>query len=125
MADTSRLRKELHSLGYSGKVSEEIAEFYKESNKRTRRDKVDILAEMLELCRQPCAKKTVMYKTNVSYTLFRAYFKRLRTLKMLELGPNAKQYLTTEKGLEFLKRYSALRELLKSTTESTKKEIKN
>ncbi len=125
MSDALQLRKELRNLGYSGRTIEKITELYKEPSKRTRRDSVDILADMLELCRKPCLKTSIMYKTNISYTLFRTYLKRLRALKMLELNPNAKQYLITEKGLEFLRRYFALRELLKSIPESTKEETKN
>ncbi len=126
MADASRLRNELRRQGYSGKVSEEIAELYNEFNKKTRRDSVDILAEILELCRKPCLKTNIMHKANISYVSLIGFLKQLRKLKLLGFSRDTNQYQTTEKGLEFLRRYSALRELLlRSTDASPKRKSKN
>ncbi len=111
---SSRLRKELHRRGYSGKTSEEITKLYNDPNKKAKRHSIEILAEILELCRKPCLQTQIMYKANISYAPLMGFLKQLMKLELLEFNRNARKYHTTKKGLEFLRKYSALLELLSS-----------
>ena len=78
----------------------------------SKRTKIEILAEILEVCRKPAVKTKVMYKTNLSYTIMQKSVRQLLKLELLEFDEMAKKYQASEKGLEFLKRYSAVVELL-------------
>ena len=80
---------------------------------KAKRTQVGILAEILELCRKPTAKTRIMYKTNMSHPGVQKFIKQLQKLELLRLEGHAAKYVTTEKGLEFIKRYAALRDLLK------------
>ena len=80
---------------------------------KAKRTQVDILAEILELCRKPTAKTRIMYKTNMSHPGAQKFIKQLQKLELLRFDGHAAKYVTTEKGLEFIKRYAALRGLLK------------
>ena len=83
------------------------------SNYNTKRNQVEILAEILELCREPTAKTHIMYKTNTSYPTMQKFLMQLQKLELLGLVDDAPKYMTTEKGREFIGRYSALQDLLK------------
>ena len=72
-----------------------------------------MLAEILELCRKPTAKTRIMYKTNMSHPGVQKFIKQLQKLDLLKLDDGTVKYKTTEKGLEFIRRYSALQDLLK------------
>jgi predicted transcriptional regulator len=74
---------------------------------------VEIIAEILELCRKPTAKTQIMYKTNMPYRGVQKFIKRLEKLELLKLGEDDKKYVTTEKGLEFIGKYDELEQLLK------------
>ncbi len=114
MASTSRFAGELYRQGYSGKVGFEIEQLYKEPYKRARRDRYEILAEILQVCRRPCGKTRVMYKASLSYAQVVGCIESLRMLELWEIIPEPQQDQTTKKGLEFLRRYAYLRELLKT-----------
>ena len=83
------------------------------SNTKTYRDPTEIFAEILELCKQPTATTRIVYKTNLSYNAALKFLKRLRKLELLELDQDNKEYATTEKGFEFLKKHTELKKLLK------------
>jgi predicted transcriptional regulator len=74
---------------------------------------VEIIAEILELCRKPTAKTQIMYKTNMPYSGVQKFIKRLEKLELLKLGEDDKKYVATEKGLEFIGKYDELEQLLK------------
>jgi len=78
-----------------------------------RRDYVQIIAEILELCRKPTAKTQITHKTNTSYLGVQKFIERLQKLGLLRLGIDNKKYVTTEKGQKFIIKYAGLQELLK------------
>ncbi len=55
-----------------------------------------------------------MYKASLSYAQVVGCIESLRMLELLEIIPEPQQYQTTKKGLEFLRRYAYLLELLKT-----------
>jgi predicted transcriptional regulator len=78
-----------------------------------KRSQFEILAEVLELCRKPTTRTRIMYNTNMSYSGMQKFMKHLQKLELLKLADDAKKYVTTEKGLEFVRRYAGLHDLLK------------
>ena len=83
------------------------------SDFKTKRTPVEMLAEILELCQKPTAKTQIMRRTNLSYTALQRFMTDLQKHGLLMLGDGTKKYVTTEKGLEFIRRYRELQDLLR------------
>ena len=81
-------------------------------NTKTDHDRTEILARILEQCKQPTAKTRIIHKTNTSYLTGLMFISHLQKIGMLNLDHDSKKYETTEKGSEYLKNYSELRKLL-------------
>jgi len=92
---------------------------------RRRRDRLYIMAEILEIALTGVLKTQVMYKANLSFAQLNEYLHLLLDLKLLELakddGKNV--YKTTSKGVNYLESYRKIRELLKKEEENNN--IKN
>jgi predicted transcriptional regulator len=72
-----------------------------------------MLVEILDFYMTPARKTRIMYNVNVSYPQLLKPIERLQKFDLLRHNIDKKTYQTTEKGDEFLKRYSALPALLK------------
>jgi predicted transcriptional regulator len=85
-----------------------------------RRDKLCIIAEILEIAKEGTLKTQIMYRANLSFTQLNDYLKfMLKTdllKKFVERGKTV--YAATEKGLDFLQRHCELTELLKENEKS-------
>ncbi len=81
---------------------------------KLKRATTDVLAEVLEQCKQPTAKTRVMYKVALSHPAITNLLEYLQKLEMIELDEKSRRYSTTDKGIEYLGRYRALQEFLKS-----------
>jgi predicted transcriptional regulator len=79
-----------------------------------RRDKLYIIAEILEIARDGTLKTQIMYKANLSFTQLNEYLAFMLRIGLLErVNVNAKDgYKASEKGLDFLRRYHEIAELL-------------
>jgi len=84
-----------------------------------RRDRLYIMAEILEVTLEGALKTQVMYKANLSFAQLQQYLSLLLDLKLLELTENNKKslYKTTIKGMRFLESYKQIQELLEKTNE--------
>jgi predicted transcriptional regulator len=84
-----------------------------------RRDKLRIIAEILEIAKEGTLKTQIMYKANLSFAQLNEYLKFMLKIKLLEkLVEQGKDvYVATEKGLDFLQRQCDLTELLKTEEE--------
>jgi predicted transcriptional regulator len=80
-----------------------------------RRDKISIIAEILEIAREGTLKTQIMYKANLSFSQLNDYLKfMLKTGLLNTFNSKGKEvYAATEKGLDFLQRHCDLTELLK------------
>jgi predicted transcriptional regulator len=78
----------------------------------TPRNSLEIMAEILSLCRQPQTKTKVMYGTNLSWKMLQQYLSQLTSRGHLEVHHSSIKYVTTRKGLDFLEKWSELKELL-------------
>ena len=79
-----------------------------------RRDKLYIIAEILEIAKDGPLKTQIMYRANLSFAQLNEYLKYMLKIQLLSKGVrNGKDvYNATEKGLDFLQRHSELTELL-------------
>ena len=79
-----------------------------------RRDKLSIIAEILEIAKDGTLKTQIMYKANLSFAQLNDYVKFMLKMGLIhKFRANGKDvYATTEKGLEFLQRHFELTELL-------------
>ena len=79
-----------------------------------RRDKLYIIAEILEIARDGTLKTQIMYKANLSFTQLNEYLAFMLRIGLLgRVNVNAKDgYRASEKGLDFLRRYHEIAELL-------------
>jgi predicted transcriptional regulator len=80
-----------------------------------RRDKLYIVAEILEIAKEGTLKTQVMYRANLSFTQLNEYLKFMLKINLLEktLTNDREVYTATDKGLDFLQRYREITELLK------------
>lgn len=80
-----------------------------------RRDKLCIMAEILEIAKEGSLKTQIMYKANLSFTQLNNYLKfMLETALLKKFASRGKVvYAATEKGLSFLQRHCELTELIK------------
>lgn len=81
-----------------------------------RRDKLFIVAEILEIAKDGTLKTQIMYRANLSFTQLNEYLDFMLKIELLEkIRINEKDvYKATAKGLDFLQRYRDISELLKS-----------
>ena len=90
-----------------------------------RRDKLSIIAEILEIAKDGTLKTQIMYRANLSFAQLNDYVKFMLKAGLLNKfhasGKNV--YEATDKGLEFLQRHLELTELLRQN-ESSKNGVK-
>jgi predicted transcriptional regulator len=88
-----------------------------------RRDKLFIIAEIIEIARDGSLKTQVMYRANLSFTQLNDYLRFMIRISLLEkvLENDKEFYRATDKGLDFLQRYREINELLKTEGETSSK----
>ncbi|MFZ1039177.1 MAG: winged helix-turn-helix domain-containing protein [Candidatus Bathyarchaeia archaeon] len=81
-----------------------------------RRDRLYIIAEILEIAREGTLKTQVMYRANLSFTQLNDYLGFMLKISLLnKVSENNKDiYRATMKGMDFLQRYHEIVELLKT-----------
>jgi len=96
-----------------------LSKFLKEDTSR-RRDRLYIIAEILEVALEGVLKTQVMYKANLSFAQLNEYLHLMLDLNLLELSKNTERhvYKTTQKGVRYLESYRKIKELLKKEDES-------
>jgi predicted transcriptional regulator len=87
---------------------------WKTNTASKRRDKLSIIAEILEIAKDGTLKTQIMYKANLSFAQLNDYVKFMLKMGLIyKFRANGKDvYAATEKGLEFLQRHFELTELL-------------
>jgi len=91
-----------------------------------RRDKLRIIAEILEIARNGTLKTQIMYKANLSFAQLNEYLKFMLKINLIEKVENRGKdvYVATAKGVDFLQRQSEITELLKGDDEHPKNGVK-
>ena len=77
-----------------------------------KRDRVEIMAEILCLCSEPRTKTHVMYGTNLSWKMLQFYLSELQSLGLLEVHDDSTRYITTDRGRDFVEKWKDLQQLL-------------
>jgi predicted transcriptional regulator len=79
-----------------------------------RRDKLSIIAEILEIAKDGTLKTQIMYKANLSFVQLTEYIEYMLKTRLLDkLDINMKDvYVATEKGIDFLQKHAELTVLL-------------
>ena len=86
-----------------------------EENVRKRRDRLYIIAEILEVAGEGTLKTQIMYKANLSFAQLNEYLSFLLKTDLLKVFASEEKtiYKTTRKGIRYLQNYKEIRELLK------------
>jgi predicted transcriptional regulator len=92
------------------------------SAKSKRRDKLSIIADIIEIAREGTLKTQIMYKANLSFTQLNDYlaFMQINNLIAPSIYEGRDGYMVTERGLDFLQKHSELVNLLKTSSRSKK-----
>ena len=87
-----------------------------------RRDKLCIIAEIVEIAKDGTLKTQIMYKANLSFVQLTEYLEYMLKTRLIDkVDVNRKDvYVATEKGLDFLQRHSELTTLLNEGNENAK-----
>jgi len=75
-----------------------------------KRDKIEIVAKILDVCRTPQNKTNIVYACNLNFQTVGSYLALLQREKLLALKKN--QFKTTNAGQEVYKRILELYKLL-------------
>lgn len=88
-----------------------------------RRDKLFIVAEILDIAKDGSLKTQIMYRANLSFTQLNDYLRFMLKISLLDkVRENDKEtYRATDKGLDFLQRYREITELLKTEEDNNGK----
>lgn len=77
-----------------------------------KRERMEIMAEILCYCNHEKNKTDIMYKANLNYVQLKKYLKLLTAQGLLVVDSN--KYVTTQKGYRFLKLLAQLNDMLDS-----------
>ena len=83
-------------------------------NNRKRRDRLYIIAEILQIAKGGSLKTQIMYRANLSFAQLNEYITFLTKMEFLNLeNENRKNiYVTTPKGDKYLEKYKDIANLL-------------
>ena len=77
----------------------------------SKRDKVEIMSEILGLCVKPKTKTKVMYGTNLSWKMLKYYIGFMQERGLLEEQESSNKFVTTDRGKDFVKKWEELQKL--------------
>ena len=78
----------------------------------SRRNQLQILSDILELCKMPQAKTYILRNTNTNFKLLESYLLQLQTSYLLETQRETQKYFTTKEGQEFIETWIKLKTIL-------------
>jgi predicted transcriptional regulator len=87
-----------------------------------RRDKLGIIAQILEIAKEGALKTQIMYNANLSFAQLNEYLKYMLRIRLMDkFDANGKEvYIITGKGSDFLQRHCEITELLKEDNDITR-----
>ncbi|MEM2281312.1 MAG: winged helix-turn-helix domain-containing protein [Candidatus Bathyarchaeia archaeon] len=96
------------------------------NSQQKRRDKLFIIAGILDIAKEGVLKTQIMYKASLSFAQLNDYLKLMEKANLIDRRvENGKEiYKITQKGLEFLRHYQELIRLLKAEDENRKNNIR-
>jgi len=90
------------------------------SGRHTRRGRLSIIADILDVARGGVLKTKIMYGASLSFSQLSDYLSCLLDANLLKVvdNPHKSLYKTTKKGLQYLQSYMEIGELLKKEKEN-------
>ena len=76
------------------------------------RNRIDIIAQLLDAASSPTTKTKMMYKAMLSYEQLKEYLLMLSENDLIEYDKPNQRFTTTDKGFQFMKRYEDLSKLI-------------
>jgi len=86
-----------------------------------KRQRMEIMTDILMLCTNQSKKTHIMYQTNLSHDQLKSYLALLTSQGLLR--SNSGEYATTDKGLRFLDAFARLNGVLQDDSASASKGI--
>ena len=77
-----------------------------------KRDRLEIIAAILDLCSKPRSKTQVMYGTNLSWQMLQQYLGHMQSQGLLEVKDDSTKFITTVRGQNFLEKWKELQDLM-------------
>jgi predicted transcriptional regulator len=89
-------------------------------NPRKRRDRLFIIAEILDIAKDGALKTQIMYKANLSFAQLNTYLKLLLNTQLLQKAKNEGKtiYSTTKKGLDYMDSYKEVINILSNKADN-------
>ena len=86
---------------------------------RRRRDRLTIMAQILNIAREGTLKTQIMYRANLSFAQLNEYLSFLQEAKLLKANTEDGRtiYKTTPKGVKYLENFAQIKDLLTKTSE--------
>lgn len=96
------------------------------SDSAKRRDKLEIMAEMLEIAGDGALKTQIMYRANLSFTQLNNYLEFMLEVDLLEKIKHNKKdiYKATIRGRDFLGRYRQIAKLIENENNNPRNDVK-
>jgi predicted transcriptional regulator len=76
------------------------------------RNRIDIIAQLLDAVSTPTTKTKMMYEAMLSYVQLKEYLLMLTENDLIEYDKLDQRFTTTDKGFQFMKRYEDLNKLI-------------
>jgi predicted transcriptional regulator len=89
-------------------------------NPRKRRDRLFIIAEILDIAKDGALKTQIMYKANLSFSQLNTYLRLLLDTQLLQKGRAEGKtiYKTTKKGTEYMDSYKEVIDILSNKADN-------
>lgn len=81
------------------------------NSSKKKRNKEEILASILDTSKFGATKTKIMYVSFLSFSQLQKYLNYAMEGRLLDLDPAAGKYLTTNRGLEYLKRFEEVQSI--------------
>jgi predicted transcriptional regulator len=90
-----------------------------------RRDRLTIMAQILNIAREGTLKTQIMYRANLSFAQLNEYLSFLQEIRLLKVNSEDGRttYKTTSKGIKYLENFSKIKDLLRKTHQHNPGEI--
>jgi predicted transcriptional regulator len=76
------------------------------------RNRIDIIAQLLDAASTPITKTKIMYRAMLSYEQLKEYLVILAENDLIAYDKASRRFTTTAKGYQFMKRYDELNQLI-------------
>jgi predicted transcriptional regulator len=83
------------------------------------RNRIDIIAQLLDEASTPITKTKMMYRVMLSYEQLKEYLIILAENDLIVYDKPSRRFTTSSKGYQFIKRYGELNELIEPITTFT------